>query len=88
MRPLGLVGGMVYDGTVGKKASVKGGAIELGLSFFMLSERIKYLILLRNMNMRRFLINSEVNGYEIETLCITSNQETSDAMIVVHGIGK
>ena len=37
--------------------------------------------------MRRFFINSEVNGYEIETLCITSNQETSDAMIVVHGIG-
>ena len=78
-----IVGGMVYDGTVGKKASVKADEMEA----FYANREDKVLDTLEKYEHETVFINSEVNGYEIETLCITSNQETSDAMIVVHGIG-
>ena len=78
-----IIGGMVYDGTVGKKASVKAEEMEE----FYSNREDKVLEKLEKYEHETVFVNSEENSYEVETLSIKSNQETSDAMIVVHGIG-
>ena len=47
----------------------------------------KVLDTLANYEHETVFVKSEVNDYEVETLSIKANEETSDAMIVVHGIG-
>lgn len=78
-----IIGGMVYDGSVGKKPSVKA---EDMIDFYSNRED-KVLDQLAKYEHETIFVTSEVNGYEVETLRITANEETSDAMIVVHGIG-
>ncbi len=78
-----IIGGMVYDGTVGKKASVKAEEMEE----FYSNREDKVLEKLEKYEHETVFVNSEENGYEVETLSIKANEETSDAMIVVHGIG-
>lgn len=78
-----IIGGMVYDGTVGKKPSVKAE----DMKEFYSTREDKVLDTLANYEHETVFVKSEVNDYEVETLSIKANEETSDAMIVVHGIG-
>lgn len=78
-----IVGGLVYDGSVGKDASVKS---EDMVEFYSNRED-KVLDKLANYEHETVFVNSQTNDYEVETLSIKANEKTNDAMIVVHGIG-
>lgn len=78
-----IIGGMVYDGTVGKKPSVKA----KDMPTFYAEREDKVLETLDCYDHETVFVKSEVNDYDVETLHIKSNQETSDTMIIVHGIG-
>ncbi|MDE5976882.1 MAG: lysophospholipase [Turicibacter sp.] len=78
-----IVGGMVYDGSVGKQPSV----LAEDMTVFYTEREDNVLGTLENYQSETVFLNSEVNGYDIETLSIKANEETPNAMIIVHGIG-
>ena len=75
-----IVGGLVYDGSVGKDASVKS---EDMVEFYSNRED-KVLDKLANYEHETVFVNSEVNGYKLETLSIQENEKTTDEIIVFH----
>ena len=77
-----IVGGMVYDGSIGSKPEVSVQA----MAEYYESNEDKLLEKLDNYKQEKKLIKSEKNGYDIEVLNIKSNKETNNSMIVVHGI--
>lgn len=77
-----IVGGMVYDGSIGSKPEV---AVEVMAEYYENSED-KPLEKLDNYNYEKSFIKSEKNGYDIEVVNIKSNKETNNVMVVVHGI--
>ena len=78
-----IIGNMVYDGSVGSEPSV---SAEEMAAFYMQRED-KVLDRLANYQHETHFITSPENGYDVEVLNITANQDTDDAMIIVHGIG-
>lgn len=77
-----IVGGMVYDGSIGSKPEV---AVEAMAEYYEASKD-KPLDELANYSYEKKLIKSEKNGYDIEVMNIKSNKETNDVMVLVHGI--
>lgn len=78
-----IIGNMVYDGTFGKKPSVKA---EDMVHFYSQRED-KVLEKLQQYEHTTKFVMSPENGYDVEVLDIKANTETDNAMIVVHGIG-
>lgn len=78
-----IIGNMVYDGSVGSEPSVS--AEEM--TAFYTQREDKVLDRLANYQHETHFITSPENGYDVEVLNITANQDTDDAMIIVHGIG-
>ena len=78
-----VVGKMVYDGTVGSEASVKAE----DMTVFYGKREDKVLDKLAKYENETSFVESPINGYNVEVLKIKSNQETEDAMVIVHGIG-
>ncbi len=77
-----IVGGMVYDGTVGDVPFVEAEAMPV----FYAEDEQNVLNQLENYESESKMIKSDQNGYEIETLSIKSPTPSDDVMVVVHGI--
>ena len=73
-----IIGGMVYDGTVGDMPYVLAEEMETTYA----DEHSK----LSEYKTETVMISSEKNGYEIETLNISAKTPSDDVMVVVHGI--
>ncbi|MEF9992171.1 MAG: alpha/beta hydrolase [Romboutsia sp.] len=77
-----IVGGMVYDGSVGSKQKIENQEV---LEVFSNREN-KPLEVLEKYQYEDLFINSPKNGYDIEAKFIKSNIESENTVILVHGI--
>ncbi|GAB6168492.1 alpha/beta hydrolase [Clostridium carnis] len=77
-----IVGGMVYNGSVGSSPEVdKDSMIEV-----YSSREDKLLDKLEKYNSEKTFVKSSINGYDVEVLNIKSNKKTENAIVLVHGI--